>query len=338
MKMSQIKTCVSLYSLQDEYMRGKMSLADLFRFSSENDIDGIELLPDQMIHNAPHPTDETLSEWDELVKKHPLRLVCQDVFLNTNLYKNRELTPKECVELLVEEIKLAHRLGFKLIRLVSMVPYYIIEPIVPYAEKYGVTLALEIHAGLGFDVKKTQDFIKEMKRINSPYIGLVMDASLFCSKLPRVMANYCLEFGLNPKLVDYMNDIFDNGSDFKQVLLANNGEYPEELNKLIHTNIDSFFTHFVDGYENLPFEIMDEYMPYIKHFHFKLYEMTEDEEEYSINYKALLQYLHDRGYDGYVATEYEGNRWVLPGHPIEEVKHVLAHQKMIRRYIKEIEG
>ena len=42
--------------------------------------------------------------------------------------------------------------------------------------------------------------------------------------------------------------------------------------------------------------------------------------------------------DGYVSTEYEGNRWVLPDHPIPEVEQVEAHQKMIKRLIREIEG
>jgi len=66
--------------------------------------------------------------------------------------------------------------------------------------------------------------------------------------------------------------------------------------------------------------------------------MTDEGDEYSIDYKEILQYLHDHGYNGYVSTEYEGNRWVLPDHEIPEVQQVTAHQKMIQRYIKEIEG
>lgn len=336
--MSRIKTCVSLYSLQDEYMRHKMSLEDIFGFVSENNIQGIEILPDQMLHKAPHPDESTLEQWDSLINKYHLTPVCDDIFLNTNLYLNRELTKKECADLIIQEIKLANRLGFRLIRLVSMVPYYIIEPVLPYAEKYDVTLALEVHAGLGLDVPKTQEFIKEMIRVNSPYIGLVMDAGLFCRKLPRVMSEYCIHFGLNPKLVEYMDNIFENNSDFRHVCLANNNTWPDEVKSLVKTDIDKFYVNFADGYENLSYSIMDEYMPYIKHFHFKLYEMTDEGEEYSIDYKSLIQYLHDHNYDHYVSTEYEGNRWVLPGHPIEEKKHVLSHQKMISKYIKEIEG
>ncbi|EAC9287529.1 sugar phosphate isomerase, partial [Listeria monocytogenes] len=61
-------------------------------------------------------------------------------------------------------------------------------------------------------------------------------------------------------------------------------------------------------------------------------------EEYSIDYRKILTYLHEHGYDGYVATEYEGNRWILPGHPMVEKEQVIAHQKLIKSIITELEG
>lgn len=93
-----------------------------------------------------------------------------------------------------------------------------------------------------------------------------------------------------------------------------------------------------DGYENTPLSVLDDLIPFIKHFHFKLWEMTDEGVEYSVDYKKILQYLHDKGYDGYVATEYEGNRWILPGNPMVEKEQVAAHQKLLRETIAEIEG
>ena len=78
-------------------------------------------------------------------------------------------------------------------------------------------------------------------------------------------------------------------------------------------------------------------MPYIFHIHFKLFEMTENG-EYSVDYQEILKYLHDHDYDGYVATEYEGNRWTIPGQPMAEKEQVIAHQKYIRDCLKEIQG
>ena len=90
--MSRIKTCVSLYSLQNEYMYKRMSLEDIFAFLHENNVDGVEILPDQMIKGAPHPSEETLAQWDSLCEKYQIKPVISDIFLNTNLYENRELT------------------------------------------------------------------------------------------------------------------------------------------------------------------------------------------------------------------------------------------------------
>ena len=332
-----IKTCVSLYSLQDEFMHKRMDLEDIMEFLRQNKVQGFEILPDQMIHNTPHPSEETLAKWDALMEKYPdIKPVCADVFLNTNLYMNRTLTKRECVDLLVDEIKLANRLGIHLIRLVSMVPGFVIEPLLPYAEKYDVKFGLEIHAGMSFNIPATRGFIEEMQRVDSPYCGLVVDAGIFCHRIPRVFNDFNMKvLGVNPKVVDYFNSWFDKGLDGTHAFDEHHNMKPEL--QAMATGKDMPYIMLADGYENTPLSVMDQYWKYIKHFHFKLWEMV-DGEEYSIDYKKLLQYLHDHNYDGYVSTEYEGNRWILPGHPMVEKEQVSAHQEMLRRHIKEIEG
>lgn len=335
-----IKSAVSLYSLQYQYLTGKMDLEGILKYLKELDVDGIEILPDQMIPGAPEPSEETLEKWDTLIEKYPIGLACDDCFLNTNMFKNRELTKRECIALINKEIKLAHRLGFKVLRLVSMVPAWILELCLPTAEKYDVCMCIEIHAGLGFGVQKTEEFLAEMVRLNSPYIGIVPDSGLFCKRPPRVMSNYCREvYGTNPELIALGDEIFASGTDTYTLTMKNGGKMDPRVAALVKDPAkDMFFATNLDGYENNPLSVMDPYVKYIRHFHFKLFEMTEDGIEYSIDYKEILQYLHDHGYNGYVSTEYEGNRWVLPDHPIPEVEQVAAHQKMIKRLISEIEG
>lgn len=334
-----IKTCVSLYSFQDEYMNKRMSLEDMLKYLDEKQVEGFEILPDQNIQGAPHPSDEFLENWDKMMNTYKVKPVCADVFLNTNMYHNRTLTKKECIELLVEEIKLANRLGIHLIRLVSMVPAFVIEPLLPYAKKYDVKFALEIHAGMSFNIPETKSFIEEMKRVDSPYCGLVVDAGIFCQRIPRVFNEYNKQvLGVNPKVIDYFNSWFDQGLDGTLAFVAgeNGKEMRPELAAIV-TEKDIPYIMLADGYENTPYSIMDDCMKYIKHFHFKLWEMV-DGEEYCVDYKALLQYLHDHNYDGYVSTEYEGNRWILPGNPMIEKEQVGLHQEMIKRHIREMEG
>ena len=335
-----IKTSVSLYSLQYQYLHGKMNLEDMLKFMQELKVDGIELLPDQRLKGTPSPTEETYREWDALMEKYHPGLACADVFLNTNLYKNRELTKRECVELIKKEIIMAHRLGFKVIRLVSMVPAWILEPCLETAEKNDVAMCIEIHGGLGFGVRKTEEFLEEMVRLDSPYVGIVPDTSIFMKRPPRVVAEYCTKlYGTNPELIRYANEIFEAGGDTFRLTKEIGGKMDEKLMSYVKDPAkDMEYARNLDGYENCSLSVMDPYVKYIRHFHFKLYEMTETGEEWSINYKEILQYLHDHGYEGYVSTEYEGNRWTLPGQPIPEKEQVAAHQKLIQRLIKEIEG
>lgn len=336
--MSRIKTGVSLYSLQDQYLTKKMSLEDIMHYVKECGAEGIEILPDQMLKGAPDISEETLAEFQRMIQETGLTPVISDVFLNTNLYKNRTLTKKECIDLLIKEIKLANRLGMKLIRLVSMVPAWVIEPLLPYCEQYDVTIAIEVHAGMAFDVQATNDFIAEVKRLNSPYAGIVIDTGIFCRRFPRVVRQYEINNGASPEMFDYCDKLFEQGTDLHREIRENGGKLPDAFVATWKTHEDHIFGPLCDGYEYYPFEVMDDLMPYIKHFHMKMFEMTEEGPEYSIDFKGLMQYLHDHDYDGYVCTEYEGNRFTLPGHPTVEREQVAMNLKYVQECLKEIQG
>lgn len=342
-----IKRAVSMYSLQDEYLNKRMDLEDIFKFLSEQDV-GIELLSDQMIKGAPFSNEKTLAKWDELVEKYKIPLVCNDIFINVKLYNNRIITVKEGVQMLINEIKFAHRLGFKLVRLVSDTPVEYIEPVLPYCEKYDVALGLEIHSGMSFNTPITKKYTDLMFKLKSKYVGIVVDAGIFCRRLPRVFNNYFLSIGANAELVATLDSIVNKDLDLREYLLQKGvdknqilmgkASYPEEIQSKIKNGTDFEYTILADGYECTPFEALDEYMPYVKHIHGKIYEITDEGFEYSIPYDEFVKYLDKNGYDGYIATEYEGNRFTIAGKPMMEKEQVVRHQKLLRKSIDELKG
>lgn len=334
-----IKSSVSLYSLQFQYLQGNMNLDEIIGFVKGLGAEGIELLPDQMLHGTPEPTEETYAEWDALMEKHKIGLACDDIFLNTNLYKNRELTKRECIDLIKKEIVMADRLGFRRIRLVSMVPAWVLEPCLETAEKHDVSLSIEIHGGLGFGVPKTEEYIEEMLRLGSKYIGVVPDMSLYMQRPPRICTNYCDKVlgGLNPKLVEYVDKVYADGGDFFRMGIDMSNA-AEKLGDLIQNEADAFYATNLGGYEQRPISELEDLADHILHVHFKFYEMTEEGEEWSIDYLPMIEFLHKHNYDGYVSSEYEGNRWILPDLPIPEVEQVTRHQKMVQKLIKQVEG
>lgn len=326
-----IKTAVSLYSYQDEYVRGKMSLEDCLRELERNGVDGVEILPDQMMKKAPFVSDEEIARWHCMLDTYRIAPVCNDIFINTKLYNNRILTHDENLELLQQELRLAHRMGMRMVRLVSMTPTDIIEDALPLAEKLDVVMALEVHAGMAFDEPQTQKFTEIMFRVQSPYLGLVVDTGIFCYRPPRVFREFFLTQGVNPELADYIEKIYPQ---HETIAFINKPETrPAELSRLIRSEIDHVYLALADGYENHPFTLLDKYMPYVKHFHAKTFEMLSDQEEYSIDFAGFIAYLKSRDYDGYIATEYEGGRFALPGTGVDAVSAVRQQQKMMQTYI-----
>lgn len=329
--MNSIKTAVSLYSYQDEFARGKLSLEDCLQELSQQGIAGVELISDQMLRNAPFVSDEDVANWKELITKYNLFPACNDIFINTKLYRNRLLTQKENIQLLKNELILANKLGFKLVRLVSLTPTDIIEEVLPLAEELDVVMALEIHGGMGLDHLESKKFIDIMFKVNSPYLGLVVDTGIFCRRHPRLSTQFFLNQGLNKELADYIDNEFAEGRDVLHI--SHPGKTPSHVQKMIKNGIDQEYLIFAGGYENKPFSDLDQYLPYIKHFHGKFWEITADGEEYSIPYSEFINYLKEKNYNGYIASEYEGGRFALPGTEIDAVSQVRAHQKILKRYI-----
>ncbi|WP_391557655.1 sugar phosphate isomerase/epimerase family protein [Robertmurraya sp.] len=329
--MSTIKTAVSLYSYQDEFARGKMTLEDCLKELAQQGVEGVELISDQMLKNAPFVSDEEVANWKELINKYNIFPTCNDIFINTKLYRNRLLTQKENLQLLKNELILANKLGFKLVRLVSLTPTDIIEDALPLAEELDVVMALEVHGGMGLDHPETKKFTDIMFRVNSPYLGLVVDTGIFCRKHPRVSTEFFLQQGLNKELADFIDNEFAEGRDVLHI--SHPGTAPAHVQAMIKSKIDQEYLIFAGGYEITPFSDLDKYLPYIKHFHGKFWEITDEGIEYSIAYDQFINYLKENNFNGYIASEYEGGRFALPGTEIDAVSQVRAHQKMLKKYI-----
>lgn len=330
--MSRIRTAVSMYSLQDSYARGRLDLAGALRFVADAGAEGVELISDQMITGTPHPTDETVATWRSALDASGLAPVCNDVFVNSTLFGNRTLRVREQAELLRHELDVSRRLGFDLVRLVSDTSAEVTEAVLPYAERIGVTMALEIHAGMSFQGTLTRQWIEMMRRAQSERLGLVIDLGIFCDRHPRVSTAYFAGLGLSPAVADKIDELYARHGDTLRVFSDGSDHgmaFPEELTALFRGPVDAEYAFFSTGYERTPLEVLDEHAPYLRHVHGKFFEMLPDGTEYSIDYPAVLDRLHRVGYDGYVASEYEGNRFAPVDAPVDDQGQVRAHQRML---------
>lgn len=336
--MGEIKRAVSMYSLQDSYARGRLDLAGVLDFVREVGATGVELISDQMITGTPHPSEETVRRWRTLLEASGLEPVCNDIFINSSLYANRTLRPSEQVDLLKAELDVSKRLGFDLVRLVSDTSPEVTEATLPYAERLGVTMALEVHAGMSFGGTLTAQWIDMMRRAQSEYLGLVVDFGIFCDRHPRVSTNYFRSIGLTPAVAAKVEALYLEHGDTLR-LFAEGGDhgmnFPPELTSLFRGPVDGEYSFFSTGYESTPLDVYDRYHPYVKHFHGKFFEMTDEGVEYSIDYPSILAHLNRLGYDGYIASEYEGNRFVPVDEPVHDLEQVRRHQAMLAAHLND---
>ena len=326
-----IKRGVSLYSYQEEYCYGKMSLEDCLSVTNNMGIEGIEIVSDQMIHGNPFPQEGFYENWRGWIAKYHLTPVCNDIFINTNLYKNRNLTLKESIQALTAEIKHTCNLGCHKMRLVSNTPVGVVESCLSCAEDNDVVMALEVHAGLGFGNPYTRKFIDVMLDRKSPYLGLVPDMGLFCRKFPRVVKYYYVRRRANPRLADYMVEAYDAGDT--AVFSNFSGKIPGRLMKFNPGPDDMEFIFMMGAFENNDVTLLKEFIPHTVNVHAKFYEMTEDCVEYSIPYDEIIAFFGREGYTGYLCSEYEGNRFIHDAFEVDSVEQVRRHQVMMKRYI-----
>lgn len=336
-----IKKGVSLYSLQDAYGRGGLGFDGVLDAVKGMGTQGVEILTDQMVRGAAQASDETIAQVNVSLDRSGLERVSNDIFINSSLYKNRWLTLEEQVELLSADLRLTHRLGFHLVRIVSQTDPRVIRKVLPLAEKLDITLAVEVHAGMSYDHPMTAAWIDEMKAVDSPLVGLVVDFGIYCQRHPRVSTRYFREeLRVNDEVIKYIDGIFEQGIDPRQFFPRNPDNpddymFPEELSTHFKSFNDRFYAMMSTGYENTPLETLDEFAPYIKSFHGKFWEIAEDGEEYSIDYGRIMTRLNELGWNGYICSEYEGQRFVLPGEPIHDLEQVRLHQELLERHLND---
>lgn len=80
---------------------------------------------------------------------------------------------------------------------------------------------------------------------------------------------------------------------------------------------------------------MLDFMPRIHNIHAKFYEMTESLQEWSIPYDEIFRVLQKGGYEGYVCSEYEGNRWVEDAFEVDSLHQVRLQHRMFCKLLNE---
>ena len=199
------KRGVALYSYSAEFGFEK-TLEDCFEDIYDMGAHGIEILANTHIENYPYPTDAWVANWHALLDKYELIPVEYGHWVDSHVLQDRDLTTEESIEFLLRDLRLAHRLGFRILRTKMPVISDTLEPVknwreiikgaLPLAERLGLTMCPEIHTPTNLKDSMVQDYVDFIKETGTKSFALNIDFSVFRTvyregefKQPGVVAN-----------------------------------------------------------------------------------------------------------------------------------------------------
>lgn len=323
--MSHIKRGVSLYSFQEEYFLRKLSLEDCIALCASEGAFGIETIAEQMMPGFPDLPESFYQTWRGWMTHYETVPTCHDMFLDTKLYKHRLLSLEEMVQSMTRDIMHAHRLGCFFLRVIVITPPDVMERCAAIAEKYGVKLLLEIHSPWHFDHEWIQKHVEVMDRLGTPFLGLLPDLGVFVENFPQVITDRYIRNGANSDLARHSVEAYNAHGDLSNL--------PAEIERMGGNAEDIALARTVGHYVYVKPERMADFIPLIHHVHGKFYDMTPEDNEPSIPYAKIIEVLHKGHYDGYISSEYEGNRHIQDAFEVDSRTQVARHQRMLKRLI-----
>ncbi len=325
-----IKQGVSLYSYQEQFYLRKMNLEQCIAAAAKAGATGIELIPEQMCwQEYLDPSDAFAARFAEWMQQYQVEPVAIDVFFDYVLFPNRVLTHKEQIKMYENNIQFAKKLGFPIVRAMMSTKLELLREMWEVAADYGVKFGIEVHAPMTITSPYFLKLMDMMEKTGTKSGGLIPDISIFSKRPPQVQLDQMIRNGASAAMADRIVEMYVARVPLKEAAntLTLAGATARDLEMLrnayasIASNPDDIL--LAKGK--------------IIHVHGKVYDMNENCEEEALDYETAIDRLKKIDYDGFISTEYEGQRsfhdLAAGDMAADEIEQVRRHQVLLRRLI-----
>jgi hypothetical protein len=370
-----IKRGVSLYSYQQSQYLKELDLEGQVREVGQNlfGADGIEFV-DEMALRYPDPGEEFVRRWFGWMETYGTTPVAMDVGMDVLQFRDHVMTHEECADRLRHDIRLAKRLGFAHVRVLSVVPLDVLLSALPLAEELDVKLGKEIHQPMALEGPEVTEILDAVERTGTGHLGIVPDLGIFGFKPSEVQLAWFQRRGAQASACDAAADLAVQlrrpEAPFSLVDMSTHtaGNLRSEFTRFLNTGLSQ--PEFADAFNgvksyaearvgspstldymvvaealmlsNTSADTLRDICGHVIHIHGKFNNMSEipgrpgEYQEASIDYPAVVAALKTGGWDGYINTEYEGQRYFqdLEREFLQsEVEQVRRHQAMLVRLL-----
>jgi sugar phosphate isomerase/epimerase len=364
---------VSLYSYQQTQFLKEIDLEGEIREVGQNlgGADGIEII-DEMSLRYPNPGDDFVDRWFDWMDRYGTTPVTMDVSMDVLQFRDHVLSFDECADRLRHDIRLAKRLGFRNVRVLSSTPIDVIELALPLAESLDIRLGKEIHQPMRLEGRQVAEIMELAERTGSSHLGIVPDFGIFGVRPSEVQLAWYQRRGASAESCEAsveLSELLNVGdAPFESVdvetagnLRAAFGQYldSERCEPVVapaFAGVKEFTVARVHAPTRLDYVVVSEALMlsrtsadtlrelagHVINVHAKFNNMSpvpgqpDQFHDLAIDYPAAITALRDGGYTGYLNSEYEGQRYF---HDLDreqfmdEVEQVRRHQAMLARLI-----
>jgi sugar phosphate isomerase/epimerase len=318
--MSRLKHSITLYGFGNKYSHAEWSFEECLLHAKELGGDGIELVPVQMMPSYPSEDLEWNKHFKDNCVKYGLNPVCYSAYIDLGTRSDRDMDEDEKYDSTIRDLEIAYDLGFKILRSQFSLTPEVMEKCLPYAEKLGIHLAVELHGPHVPSTPIWQEFLKLFERANSPYLGVVPDMSSFTYAPPKTFLNN-YEPGKNKDICQKIVEAFNKGSSQADLEALNRDLGGiDDNNGLIEGLFSRYFRDTVD-YDGLA-----ALLKHSKYIHGKFWYIDENLDVFGIDYPRIVKLIKDSGFDGFIASEFEGDGFDSKLNDMEQIRR---HIKML---------
>jgi Xylose isomerase-like TIM barrel len=325
----RIRRGVATYCYQEEVFVRQMTVEDILKEMSDIGAYGLEVLPEMLVPGFPNPSDAWVDQWKGWLAKYKIEPACYTQFVDTMRTRSRYHTVEQGVQTMLRDIRLAKRLGIPRIRGLMGTPVPVLEALLPHLDDHGVWVGVELHAPLKLKSPLMDRLLKIADK--SSMFGFVPDFGIFQNKPNPYLRDRLIRQGrVTKETALYVDDAWLNRvakeTALERVRTMSGGPGAEGYVNTVYGITTQ------DPRDLLPF------MAKCRHIHGKTWGLTEDCVDPAIDITEVIPTLIRGGYDGVIATEYEGQRMMQDVEPFSEVEMVRRHQVLLRRLLGEIEA
>lgn len=348
-----MKQSVCLDCYKQSLFLHQLTLSDAIReIGSIEGVTGLNATTESLLIDYPDVTDAFLEEWGALLSETGLKPVTLGSYIDRLQFRDHIMSVSETADALRRDIQIAHKLGFKNLRIMHDLPLDAVELALPLAEELDICLLDElmppgtIKPRQGRKGMDCHNDLALIQRTGTKHFGLLINLGLFQQQPnPTQLMDVLLK---NKNSITASHDYETITATFHMLEFPDfeiwmNKNFPE-----LTKNRELFQRMFgvrLFGDSVMPPDLVL-IAPYIRDIYAKFIRMYPDPgspaewEEPSVPYEDVVHMLSYIGYDGYLSSL----RMAFPTLSLganrsdeeiaqEEKQQVRLHQKMIRSLI-----